>query len=32
VRIDDRAIGEKVITDLNNTEVRGNVLGVKEAK
>jgi RNA recognition motif-containing protein len=32
VRIDDRAVGEKVITQLNNTEVKGNVLGVKEAK
>lgn len=32
VQTDDRAIGEQIIAKLNNTEVAGNVIGVKEAK
>jgi transcriptional regulator NrdR family protein len=32
VQIDDRTIGEQIIAKLNNTEVEGALIGVKESK
>lgn len=29
---DDRMVGESLLAELNNTEVNGNVIGIKETK